>query len=68
MAVTLEPVDGSTGQSVTEFSTLADSTPLNFDELLIFDGHIIIHPDAGNTISTLTSANIGQNSANNPNI
>ena len=68
VALILEPVDGTTGKSETQFTELADETSLNFEELLIFDGHIRIHQDAGNMGVVLTSTNIGQNSANNPNI
>ena len=68
VALTLEPVAGGTGESSTQFSALADATPINFDELLIFDGHIIIHQgDSGNG-PVLASTDIGQNSANNANI
>lgn len=69
VALILEPVDGSSGKGTTEFSELGDSTPLNFEELLIFDGHVKIHMDAGTNIgAVLTSANLGKNSSSNPNI
>lgn len=68
VAVILEPVDGDSGESVTQFSELADTTPLNFEELLIFNGHIKIHQNNANVGLVLASTNIGQNSANNPNI
>lgn len=68
VALIMEPVDGTAGQSVTEFSGLANATPLNFEELLIFDGHIVIHQDGASIGVTLASTNIGQNSANNQNI
>ena len=68
VALTLEPVAGSTGESSTQFSALADATPINFDELLIFDGHIIIHQDDSGNGPALASTDIGQNSANNANI
>jgi len=40
IAITLEPVDGNSGTSVTEVTQLDNGTPLGYDELIEFDGHL----------------------------
>jgi hypothetical protein len=45
IAITLEPVDGNSGTSVTEITQLDTGTPITYDELLEFDGHLNIQLD-----------------------
>lgn len=62
MAAMLYPVDGMTGEGITERVILEDDTILTFEELLIFDGHIKVHGDDGpNKDLILAYANIGKN-------
>lgn len=62
MAAMLYPVDGMTGEGITEKVILEDDTILTFEELLIFDGHIKVHGDDGpNKDLILAYANIGKN-------
>lgn len=42
IALTLEPVDGATGLSTSQVSELDDETSINFEDLIDFDGHLII--------------------------
>lgn len=41
-ALSLEPVDGATGLSTTIASSLDDETSINYEDLIDFDGHLII--------------------------
>lgn len=62
MAAMLHPVDGTNGRSVTDLSMLMDDTPITYEELLIFDGHIKVHLDDGPHKSVVIAyTNIGKN-------
>jgi hypothetical protein len=60
VALVLNPVLGTTGESITIFSALKDETPITYADLLEFDGHIKIHLDGGANKNTILAAgNIG---------
>ena len=62
MAAMFHPVNGQTGESVTEMDELADGTVFDFDTLNDFDGHVKIHGDDGpNKDLILAYGNIGKN-------
>ena len=59
--LTLEPVNGSTGGSQLRISALDDGTPLDFADLLSFDGHVKVHASESDLSSVLASGDIGAN-------
>lgn len=62
MAGMLAPVNGETGEGITEIVKLADGSILGFDALKDFDGHVKIHGDDGrNKDIILAYGNIGKN-------
>lgn len=62
MAAMLHPVDGITGEGVTERVILEDDTILTFEALQEFDGHIKVHGDDGPEKDLILAyANIGKN-------
>lgn len=56
MAAQLTPVYGKTGESITILESLIDETPITYNELIEFDGHIKVHLDAGPGKSTILAA------------
>ena len=56
MAATLTPVFGKTGESTTILEALMDETPISYDELINFEGHIKVHLDGGPNKSTILAA------------
>ncbi|RAJ17026.1 CHRD domain-containing protein [Olleya aquimaris] len=60
IAVSLESVNGTTGQSETTFSTLDDGTPISYEALLDYDGHFVIHQSETNN-AIVAQSDIGQN-------
>lgn len=61
IAISLEPVDGDTGKSVTTVSTLDDETPITYEELEDFDGYINVHKSEQELDAILAQGDIGQN-------
>lgn len=61
VALTLDTVVGETGRSVTVFTTLDDGTPISYDALLNFDGHIEVKSNDVNLNTPVANADIGQN-------
>ena len=61
IAVSLTPIDGATGTSVTNFTALDDGTTLSYDELLEFDGYINVHLSAEDLATLVAQGDIGQN-------
>ncbi|WGD34135.1 hypothetical protein [Olleya sp. YS] len=60
IAVSLESVDGTTGQSETTFNTLDDGTPISYEALLDYDGHFVVHQSETNN-AIVAQSDIGQN-------
>ena len=61
IALTLEPVHGSSGASDTHVEMLDDETPITYDELLVYDGHINVHLSAAELGTIISQGNIGAN-------
>jgi len=61
IALTLNVVDGETGMSTTVFTKLDDGTPISYDALLNFDGHVEIKSNDTNLNTTVANIDIGQN-------
>lgn len=61
IAVSLNPVNGDTGESSTNFSALDDGTAINYNQLLDFDGYINVHLSAQELSTIVAQGDIGQN-------
>jgi plastocyanin len=61
IALTLKPVDGTTGKSTTTFKTLDNGTAITYQQLLNFDGYINVHLSADKLATLLAQGDIGQN-------
>lgn len=57
----LNSVDGATGMSETIVSTLNDGTPITYDELLEFNGHVNVHESSTNLATLIAQGDIGGN-------
>lgn len=61
IAITLEPIDCDCESSSTIITTLDDGTPITYEQLLKFDGHIKIHQNEEHLEIIITQGNIGTN-------
>lgn len=61
IAVSLNPVDGATGMSMTKVSQLEDGTPITYDELTMFNGYINVHESMDNLQTLIAQGDIGSN-------
>jgi hypothetical protein len=61
IALTLKPVDGTTGKSTTTFKMLDNGTAITYQQLLNFDGYINVHLSADNLSTLVAQGDIGQN-------
>tara|TARA_R110001632_G_scaffold72068_2_gene166949 strand:+ start:466 stop:918 length:453 start_codon:yes stop_codon:yes gene_type:complete len=61
VAITLEPIDCDCESSSTIITTLDDGTPITYEQLLKFDGHIKIHQNEEHLEIVITQGNIGAN-------
>lgn len=61
IALDLGFVDGATGQSSTTFTTLDDGTPIVYEDILDFNGHINIHLSAADLGTVVAQGDIGEN-------
>ncbi|MCK0189547.1 hypothetical protein [Arenibacter sp. F20364] len=61
VAITLEPIDCDCESSSTIVTTLDDGTPITYEQLLKFDGHIKIHQNEDHLEIVITEGNIGAN-------
>lgn len=57
------PVDGATGRSETTVTALNDGTPITYEELIAFDGHVNIHKSATELSVMLAQGNVGSNAS-----
>jgi len=64
IVVTLEPVKGGLGTSTTQVEMLEDETPVTYDDLIVYDGHINVHLSAEEIGTIVTQGNIGANAVN----
>lgn len=61
IAISLKPVDGSTGLSLTDFSQLDDGTSITFSQLEMFDGHVMVHLSVTELNTIVSAGDIGGN-------
>jgi hypothetical protein len=61
IALTLNPISGTTGKSTTVVDALDDNTTLSYNQLLNFDGYLNVHQSATNLAVLIAQADIGQN-------
>ncbi|MGO2356921.1 CHRD domain-containing protein [Mesonia sp.] len=61
IAISLEPINGSTGMSSTTFSTKDDGTPISYEQLLDFSGYVNVHKSADDLGTLIAQGDIGQN-------
>lgn len=61
IAVSLEPVAGSSGRSEITISTLDNGQSVSYDQLLQYDGYINIHKSADDLATIVAQGDIGQN-------
>lgn len=59
--VSLEPVDGATGLSITEFSSLDDGTAISFEDISDLDAYINVHLSSEALGTVVAQGDIGQN-------
>ncbi|MCP9200133.1 CHRD domain-containing protein [Gramella sp. GC03-9] len=61
IAISLDPVDGSSGMSTTTFSALDDGTSITYMEAIEFDGYINVHLSADDLATLIAQGDIGEN-------
>ncbi len=61
IAVSLTPIDGTTGKSHTNIASLDDGTALNYDQLVAFDGYINVHLSSDELQTIVAQGDIGSN-------
>ncbi len=61
IVITLEPVNGDSGASTTTVTQLDDETTIDYNNLILFDGHVNIHQSAEDLQTILAQGNIGSN-------
>lgn len=61
IVVPFNPVNGTTGMSVTNVSATDDGTPISYDSLLNYDGYINVHLSAADLGTFVAQGDIGQN-------
>jgi Cu/Zn superoxide dismutase len=61
IALSLEQVNGGTGESTTIFNSLDDGTPISYDDLLNFNGYINVHESVANLTTIIAQGDVGQN-------
>lgn len=61
IAVSLTPVDGSTGISETIIETLDDGTAISYEQLLDYNGYVNVHLSSSDLTTLIAQGDIGQN-------
>lgn len=61
IAITLESVNGTSGMSKTNISSLDDGSMISYDELIDYDGYINVHASADDLATLAAQGDIGQN-------
>lgn len=61
IAVSLDPVNGSSGKSKTLVTQLDNGTPISYEELLDFDGYVNVHLSAAQLNVIVAQGDIGGN-------
>ncbi len=61
IAISLTPVDGSSGTSTTIVNMTDDGMMISYEELLDFDGYVNVHASAADLATLIAQGDIGQN-------
>jgi hypothetical protein len=61
IAISLEPVEGNNGRSETIVTAQDNGSPITYNQLLDFDGHINVHLSADDLETLVAAADIGSN-------
>lgn len=61
IAVSLTPINGTTGMSMTTIRQFDDGTPVTYGELLEYDGYINVHLSASALGTIVAQGDMGQN-------
>ena len=61
IAFTFNPVNGTTGMSMTNVAMLDDDTAFGYDDVLAYDGYVNVHLSAENLGTIVAQGDIGQN-------
>lgn len=61
IVITLNSVDGETGESTTTFSTLDDGTTQSYTDMLDFDGYVNVHLNETEMTTLVAQGDIGGN-------
>lgn len=61
IALSLEPVDGDTGESSITVDALDDGTSITYQELINYDGYINVHLSQNDLATLVAQGDIGQN-------
>lgn len=62
IAYTFAAIDGSTGMSLTNISSLNDGTAFGYSDVLVYDGYINVHLSSSELGTIVAQGNIGSNS------
>lgn len=66
IALDFNPVDGATGRSETMVTALNNGTPVTYEELVNFNGHVNIHKSESELAIMIAQGNIGSNATPTP--
>ncbi|WP_223446507.1 CHRD domain-containing protein [Polaribacter litorisediminis] len=61
IAFTFNAVDGTTGMSTTQVSSLDDNTAITYEDILTYNGYINVHLSASELGTIVAQGNIGSN-------
>lgn len=61
IVIDFTPVDGATGKSETTVTQLKDGTPITYEGLLAYNGHVNIHKSQAEIAIMIAQGNIGSN-------
>lgn len=63
IVVDFNPVDGTSGRSETIVTKLNDGTPITYEELITFNGHVNVHKSVTELAIMIAQGNIGSNAS-----
>lgn len=61
IAISLNNVDGNTGQSVTQIDAKDDGTPITYGEIVNYNGYVNVHLSPDDLATIVAQGNIGSN-------
>ncbi|WP_186756849.1 CHRD domain-containing protein [Echinicola salinicaeni] len=61
IAISFNPVDGSTGMSTTIIETNDEGTPISYEDILSMDGYVNVHLSSNDLGTIVSQADIGVN-------